>query len=113
MSHSARYFLCYVGKHDYALIRVKQHVVGNSGNIGITDLDLVCEYSTLIGNPKPFVPEEMHNPEEIKPHTIELKNITNKHINIMEEKAKPQNTPELSNRPQNAMSGIKKEEMKR
>lgn len=55
----------------------------------------------------------MHNPEEIKPHTIELKNITNKHINIMEEKAKPQNTPELSNRPQNAMSGIKKEEMKR
>lgn len=58
-------------------------VGGSNKSLGIVDFELVCEYNQLIGNPKPLNFDQPQNPEEIKTYQIEMKNITNKYLNIV------------------------------
>jgi|LakMenEpi03Aug12_release.lakeMendotaPanAssembly.Ray.scaffolds.fasta_scaffold224448_2 hypothetical protein len=44
-----------IEKNEFSIIRIKQHVVADSGKkIGVVDFDLICEYNQQIGNPKPI-----------------------------------------------------------
>lgn len=100
----------YIGKSEFSIIRVKNHVVADSGKkLGIVDFELICEYNKLIGAPKPLDFEQMPNPEEVRPHTIELTNVTNKYVNMTQDTARKEN---IRTDPNNIGRSIKKEEVK-
>lgn len=61
-------------------------VDGNGKKIGILDFDLICQYSSLLGNPEPFDETNISNPEEAVVFEIDPKKITMKHMNMFEEK---------------------------
>jgi hypothetical protein len=83
------YSMSNLEKNEFSLIRIKQHVVGDSGKkVGIVNFDLICEYNKQIGSPKPLDIDHLPNPEEVKPQSIELKNITNKHVNMLQDSAR-------------------------
>ena len=99
-----------IGKNEFSIIRIKNHVVADSGKkLGIVDFELICEYNKLIGSPRPFDFEQTANPEEVRPHTIELQNVTNKYVNMTQDTARKEAMRVEGN---NMGRSIKKEEIK-